>query len=140
MTQVAGGAFIVATILKVIVFFTLLMLCVALATYVERRLAAFIQDRSGPNRVGPVGLLQVIADGLKNLLKEETWPGAAYKGFFLLAPAIALIPGTILFAVIPFGSPVPTRWGYVEMMVADVPIGVLYILAIASLATCASRR
>ena len=133
MTHIGGTAFFVATLIKVVVFFTLLMLGVALATYVERRLAAFIQDRSGPNRVGPIGLLQVVADGLKNLLKEETWPGAAYKGFFLLAPAMAIIPGTILFAIIPFASPAPTRWGYVEMIVANVPIGVLYVLAIASL-------
>lgn len=133
MTQISGTAFFVATVLKVVVFFTLLMVSVALATYVERRLAAFIQDRSGPNRVGPVGLLQVVADGLKNLLKEETWPSAALRAFFLLAPAMAIIPGTILFAIIPFASPAPTRWGYVEMIVANVPIGVLYVLAIASL-------
>ncbi len=133
MTPVAGGPFVVATILKAVVFFTLLILSIAIGTYVERRLAAFIQDRSGPNRVGPIGLLQVVADGIKNLLKEETWPAAAYKGFFLLAPAMALIPGTILFAVIPLASPAPTPWGYVEMIVADAPIGVLYILAIASL-------
>ncbi|UCG75276.1 MAG: NADH-quinone oxidoreductase subunit H [Gemmatimonadota bacterium] len=133
MSPIGGGAFVVATLIKVVVFFTLLMLSIALGTYVERRLAAFIQDRSGPNRVGPIGLLQVVADGLKNLLKEETLPVAAYKGFFLLAPAMALIPGTILFAVIPFAAPAPTRWGYVEMLVADVPIGVLYVLAIASL-------
>jgi NADH-quinone oxidoreductase subunit H len=133
VTQISGGAFFVATVVKAIVFFTLLILCVALATYVERRLAAFIQDRSGPNRVGPVGLLQVVADGLKNLLKEETWPTAAMRGFFLLAPAMAIIPGTILFAIIPFATPAPTRWGYVEMIVANVPIGVLYVLAIASL-------
>jgi NADH-quinone oxidoreductase subunit H len=72
MTEISGGPFVVATILKVVVFFTLLILSIALGTYMERRLAAFIQDRSGPNRVGPIGLLQVVADGLKNLLKEET--------------------------------------------------------------------
>ncbi|MCK5410773.1 MAG: NADH-quinone oxidoreductase subunit H [Gemmatimonadetes bacterium] len=133
MREISGGAFVLATALKAIVFFTLLMVCVALATYVERRLAAFVQDRSGPNRVGPIGLLQPVADGLKNLLKEETWPAAANHAFFLLAPALAMIPATVLFAVIPFGSPLPTRWGFVPMIVADVPIGILYILAIASL-------
>ncbi|MEE8487501.1 MAG: NADH-quinone oxidoreductase subunit H, partial [Gemmatimonadota bacterium] len=64
-------AFVVATILKVVLGFTLLMVTVMLATYVERRVAGFIQDRSGPNRVGPIGLLQVIADGIKFILKEE---------------------------------------------------------------------
>ena len=133
MIEISGGAFVLAAAIKALVFFTLLMLIVAIATFVERRLAAFIQDRSGPNRVGPLGLLQVIADGLKFLAKEETAPAAANRGFFLLAPVLAMLPATILFAVIPFGSPLPTPWGYVELIVADAPIGLLYVLAIASL-------
>ena len=100
----------------------------------ERKVAGFMQDRSGPNRVGPLGLLQVMADGLKFILKEEVTPAAAHKKFFLLAPALALFPATVLFGVIPLGSPLPTRWGRVDMIVADVPIGFLYVLAIASLA------
>ncbi len=103
MREIGGGAFVLATALKAIVFFTLLMVCVAFATYVERRLAAFVQDRSGPNRVGPIGLLQPVADALKNLLKEETWPAAANHAFFLyvgnrLSPAArnahAILPVT----------------------------------------------
>jgi len=133
MAPIAGTAFGLATIVKVIVFFTAMMLTVASLTLVERKIAAFIQDRSGPNRVGPWGLLQPIADGLKNLIKEETMPAEAVRPFFLLAPALAILPGTILFAVIPFASPLPTSWGLVEMIVADVPVGFLYILAIASL-------
>jgi len=133
MPAVTGTAFAIATALKVFLFFTLAMLCVMLATIVERKIAGFIQDRSGPNRVGPWGLLQVIADGIKNIIKEETMPKEAIKPFFLLAPALAVIPGTILFAIIPFASPLPTGWGLVEMIVADVPIGFLYVLAIASL-------
>ncbi len=133
MSPIGGVAFAVATALKAIVFFTLMMTIVAFATIVERKIAGFIQDRSGPNRVGPWGLLQVIADGLKNILKEETMPAQAVRPFFLLAPALAIIPSTILFAVIPFASPLPTDWGLVEMIVADVPIGFLYVLAIGSL-------
>jgi len=133
MMPIHGAAFAVATILKTIVFFTLLMLTVMFVTIVERKVAGFIQDRSGPNRVGPWGILQVIADGIKNIIKEETMPREAIRPFFLLAPVLAIIPGTILFAVIPFASPLPTSWGLVEMIVADVPIGFLYILAIASL-------
>ncbi len=133
MTPIAGTAFVVATAVKVIGFFTLLLVFTALCTYLERRVAGFIQDRSGPNRVGPLGLLQVLADGLKFILKEEVAPQGANRAFFYLAPAIALVPATILFAVIPFAAPLPTEWGLVELIVADVPIGFLYVLAIASL-------
>jgi len=133
MPGVTGTAFVIATAAKALLFFTLAMLCVMLATIVERKIAGFIQDRSGPNRVGPWGILQVIADGVKNIIKEETMPAEAVRPFFLLAPALAIIPATILFAIIPFASPLPTSWGLVEMIVADVPIGFLYVLAIASL-------
>jgi len=133
MTPVTGLAFVVATTLKVVLGFTLLLVTVMLATYVERRVAGFIQDRSGPNRVGPIGILQVIADGAKFILKEEVTPEGANRAFFYLAPALALIPATVLFAVIPVASPLPTNWGLVEMIAADVPIGFLYVLGIASL-------
>lgn len=133
MAAVSGTAFVVFTIVKVVAFFTLLMVFVALSTYAERKVAGFIQDRSGPNRVGPLGLFQVVADGLKFLLKEEVAPDGAHRRFFHLAPVLALFPATVLFAVIPFASPLPTPWGRVDMLVADVPIGFLYVLAIASL-------
>ncbi len=133
MDPVGGTAYVLFTVGKAVVFFTVLFLIVALATMVERKVAGFIQDRSGPNRVGPWGLFQVVADGIKNLLKEETMPEQAVRPFFLLAPAIAMVPATILFAVIPFASPLPTQWGLVEMIVADAPIGFLWVLAIGSL-------
>ncbi|MCZ0934555.1 MAG: NADH-quinone oxidoreductase subunit H [Gemmatimonadetes bacterium] len=133
MNPVTGAAFALATVGKALLFFTVLMLAVMLATIFERKVCGFMQDRSGPNRVGPWGLLQVIADGLKNLLKEETMPEQAIRPFFLLAPVLAILPATILFAVIPFASPLPTQWGLVEMIVADVPIGFLYVLAIGSI-------
>ncbi|MEN8144029.1 MAG: complex I subunit 1 family protein [Gemmatimonadota bacterium] len=133
MTALTGTGLVVAAVIKVLTFFTLLLVLVALATYVERRIAGFIQDRSGPNRVGPIGLLQALADGLKSFLKEETNPAGANRTLFFLAPVLAIIPATVLFAVIPFAAPLPTRWGLVEMIVADVPIGFLYILALSSL-------
>jgi NADH-quinone oxidoreductase subunit H len=133
MTDLTATGLLVAAVIKVLTLFTLLLVLVALATYVERRVAGFIQDRSGPNRVGPIGLLQAVADGLKSLLKEETSPDEASKSFFFLAPALTIVPATVLFAVIPFASPLPTRWGLVELIVADVPIGFLYILALSSL-------
>jgi NADH-quinone oxidoreductase subunit H len=127
-----GAHFLWMTIFKVVLFFTLLMLMVGGLVLFERKVAGFIQDRSGPNRVGPWGLLQTMADGIKFLLKEETYPDAALTVFYLLAPMLAMVPATILFAVIPFASPLPTGWGLVHMIVADVPVGFLYVLAIGS--------
>ncbi len=133
MEPVSGGAFVTATVVKVVLFFTLLLVTVAGLVLFERKVAGFIQDRSGPNRVGPWGLLQTLADGLKFLLKEETRPAEANGAFFVLAPALALVPATALFAVIPFAAPLPTSSGLVEVIVADAPIGFLYVLAIASI-------
>ena len=125
--------FLAFTVLKMIVIFTIYLVGVALLTLAERKISAWIQDRHGPNRVGPGGLLQPAADGLKNIMKEETYPAAAYKPLFVLAPALAFIPALITWAVIPFAAPIPTKWGRIDMVVADLPIGFLYILAIASL-------
>jgi NADH-quinone oxidoreductase subunit H len=118
---------------KIMAVFTGSMIIVAMLTLAERRISAWIQDRLGPNRVGPSGLLQPFADGLKNILKEETYPLRASRIFFLLAPMMSIGPALITFAVVPFAAPLPTPWGLVDMIVADLPIGVLYILAIASL-------
>jgi NADH-quinone oxidoreductase subunit H len=125
--------FILFTAVKMLVVFTIYMVGVALLTLAERKISAWIQDRHGPNRVGPGGLLQPAADGLKNIMKEETYPDAAYMPLFVLAPALAFIPALITWAVIPFAAPIPTRWGRIDMVVADLPIGFLYILAISSL-------
>lgn len=123
----------VANSLKVVAVFSVVMLVVAYTTLAERRVSAFIQDRVGPNRVGPFGLLQPIADGIKNFLKEETVPGTASRFFFFLGPMITIMPAVVTIAVVPFAAPLPTSWGMVDMIVADVPIGVLYILALSSL-------
>jgi NADH-quinone oxidoreductase subunit H len=131
---ITGIPALVAMVLKILVFFVILLLVIAYTTLAERRVAAWIQDRIGPNRVGPFGLLQPIADGLKNILKEETLPATSAKLYFLLGPVLTVGPALVLFAVIPFAAPLPTPWGVVDMVVADVPIGILYILAISSLA------
>ena len=125
--------FLVASIIKILVVFTAIMVGVALLTLAERRICAWMQDRLGPNRVGPQGLFQPAADGLKNLLKEETLPAQADKLLFLLAPTMSFVPALLTFAVIPFATPLPTPWGEVDMVVANLPIGFLYILAFGSL-------
>ena len=127
------GWFVIFTVIKMIVVFTIILVGVAFLTLAERRISAWIQDRHGPNRVGPQGLLQPAADGLKNIMKEETYPEAAYKPIFVLAPMMALIPALLTFAVIPFASPWNSPLGRIDMVVANLPIGFLYILALASL-------
>ena len=126
-------AFLIFSSIKVTIVFTVTMVVVAMLTLMERKVSAWMQDRLGPNRVGPGGLLQPIADGLKNIMKEETNPRAASRLYFFLAPMLSIVPALITFAVIPFAAPLPTPWGLVEMIIADLPIGILYILALTSL-------
>jgi NADH-quinone oxidoreductase subunit H len=127
------AAWLVATLVKMLVVFTVYMVGVALLTLAERKLSAWIQGRLGPNRVGPGGLLQPAADGLKNIMKEETYPRDAYVPLFVLAPAMSFIPALITWAVIPFGAPWDSPWGRIGMALAPMPVGFLYILAISSL-------
>jgi NADH-quinone oxidoreductase subunit H len=128
------GAFVIFTLIKMIIVFTVYMLSAALLTLAERKISAWIQGRHGPNRVGGKGgWLQPAADGVKNFMKEETYPAEAYKPIFVLAPVLAFIPALTTVAVIPFGAPLPTRWGLIPMIVADLPIGFLFVLAISSL-------
>jgi NADH-quinone oxidoreductase subunit H len=123
---------LVFTLVKLIVVFTVYMVGVALLTLAERKISAWIQDRHGPNRVGK-GWLQPAADGVKNFVKEETYPAAANLPLFVLAPALAFIPALVTWAVIPFASPWDSRWGRIEMVLAPLPVGFLFILAISSL-------
>ncbi len=102
---------------------------VAYSVWAERRICAAIQDRFGPNRVGPFGLLQPMADGLKAFLKEDLTPDHVRKAYFWLAPAIAMLPGLVTIAVIPFGS----QLGSQKMVIADLNVGVLYTFGIVSL-------
>jgi NADH-quinone oxidoreductase subunit H len=126
------GVFILATLVKIVVSFTIYMVSVAMLTLAERKISAWIQDRHGPNRVGK-GWLQPAADGVKNIMKEETYPDDANLPLFVLAPALAFIPAMLTWAVIPFASPLPTPWGRIDMVVADLPVGFLFSLAISSL-------
>ena len=108
---------------------------VAYLILVERKVAAYIQDRLGPNRVGPMGLLQPLADGLKFLLKEEIVPAGAARVIFLLAPVSILAAATVAFATIPFGYYIPGPGGKpIALTIAPgMDIGLLYVFAISSL-------
>lgn len=120
-------------VVKVLVVFAATMLGVLVMIYAERRVSAFMQDRVGPNRVGPKGVLQPIADGIKFLMKEDLVPERVDKPIFILAPAILLIPALMTFAVIPFGSPINLFGREIALQVADVNVGILYVLALTSI-------
>ena len=115
---------------KVLVGFGGLLLLAAYMTWMERRVFALIQVRVGPNRVGPAGLLQPIADGIKLMFKETIIPTQADKVIYVLAPAITLIPALVAFAVVPFGDSVTMFGQKVDLVLADVNVGILYIFAL----------
>ena len=121
------------TLLKIAVVFNAVMGVVTFLVWVERRVSAFIQDRLGPNRVGPLGLLQPIADAIKFIFKEDLIPGQVNRPVFIIAPALSLIPALITFAVIPFGGTLRIFGWEIPLIITDVNIGVLYIFALSSL-------
>ena len=129
----SGLVWFIATIVKMLVVFTIYNVGVMMVIWAERRICAFIQDRRGPNRVGPHGLLQSVADGVKNIMKEETYPGQAYLPLFIIAPTISFMTALTTWAVLPYGAAWDSPWGTIDMALAPLPIGFLFILGIASL-------
>ena len=121
--------FLTTSLLKIIALIAVVLGIMNYAVYAERRISALIQDRLGPNRVGPAGLFQPIADAAKFLLKEDFTPRHVNTFYYWLAPCMAMIPAITTLAVVPFGS---TLFG-VPMVIADINIGVLFVFAIASL-------
>ena len=130
--------FLLAALIKSVVAIVALLTAFAYMTLIERRVIARFQRRVGPNRAGPLGVFQPVADALKMAFKEEILPTKASRLVFLLAPAISVIVALTAFAVVPLGG--PTAWGDNAIArawapyVADLNVGVLYIFAIASLA------
>ncbi len=106
----------------------------AYLTFYERRALARIQTRIGPNRAGPFGLLQPIADAVKLIFKEELTPAKAYKFVFFLAPILTVVPSIIIAAVIPWGTSINLFGREIKLYLADINVGVLYFTAIASIA------
>src|SRR5438045_7214451 len=101
---------------------------VSYAVYAERKVSALIQNRLGPNRVGPAGLFQPIADAFKFLLKEDFTPAHVNKLYYWLAPCLAMVPAITTIAVVPFGSTLFT----VPMVIADINVGLLFVFEVAS--------
>ena len=121
--------FITTSLIKIVALLAVVLGIMNYAVYAERRISALIQDRLGPNRVGPAGLFQPIADAMKFLLKEDFTPGHVNTFYYWLAPCLAMIPAITTLAVVPFGS---TLFG-IPMVIADINVGVLFVFAIASL-------
>jgi NADH-quinone oxidoreductase subunit H len=119
-------------ILAVIVF-AITLLIAMYSTYAERKFAAFFQDRLGPNRAGPFGLLQPLADGVKMFMKEEIIPSVSNKFLFVLGPSLFMITSLMTSAVIPWGAPLTIGGEKYALQVADVNIGVLYLLGVVSI-------
>ncbi|MFQ5670556.1 MAG: NADH-quinone oxidoreductase subunit NuoH [Acidobacteriota bacterium] len=127
-------------VVRMLLIFSVVFTGVGYMTLVERKVSGWIQDRIGPNRVGPWGLLQPLADGLKHLMKEDVTPPGVHRPIFLLAPVVALVPAILSFSVIPFAAqPLNLRqlglpWDWeVAPYIADVGVGLLILLGLASL-------
>lgn len=129
---------------KMIVIFLMMVQVVPILVWLERRGSAFIQNRFGPNRVGPLGLLQLLADAVKFLTKEEFFPEKGIKFLYYAAPVSALIPATLAFLAIPLGAPIKLdtfemfgqTWGPYTFLIQgyEIGVGIVFILAVSSLA------
>jgi NADH-quinone oxidoreductase subunit H len=128
--------FIIESLIKIVIVFVIGLLSPLSMNWIERRLLALIQNRLGPNRVGPYGLFQSIADGIKFLFKEDIVPLAANRWLYTLAPVVAVIPAFMVGIVYPFGEKInlPYPIGETTLYVTRLNVGLLYVLAMTSLA------
>ena len=124
--------YILIPLIKIAVILAIVPGYVAVITLAERKVIAWMQVRLGPMRVGPWGILQMVADPLKLLIKEDIVPERADRWIFTLAPVICLIPAFIVLAVIPIGPTIHILGRPVTMYITDINIGVLYVMAISS--------
>lgn len=120
--------------IKLVLIFLMMVQLVPILVWVERRGSAFIQNRFGPNRVGPLGLLQLLADAVKFLTKEDFAPDRAIRPLFYAAPVFALIPATLAFAAIPMSVPLTIGEYTFKIQGYDMNVGIVYILGVSSLA------
>ena len=126
-------AFIIEKFVLVTVIFLISLTVAAYSTLAERKIAGYLQDRVGPNRAGPGGMFQPLADGLKMFFKEEIIPTDSSKALFILGPSLALLTSLIGSAVIPWGESIQIADRLVSLQIADVNVGILYIFGVVSL-------
>ncbi|HUK81136.1 MAG TPA: NADH-quinone oxidoreductase subunit NuoH [Verrucomicrobiae bacterium] len=120
-------------LIKIVAVLGVMLTIVAYTVLLERWVCAWMQDRIGPNRVGPFGLLQPLADFGKLVLKEDVLPGHVNKIYYTLAPAVTMMPALIVIAVVPWGSRLPIAGRVIDCVIANLDVGILFIFAIASL-------
>ena len=120
-------------VILVVVIFVISLAIAAYSTYGERKVAAFLQDRIGPNRAGPFGLLQPLADGVKFFMKEEITPSSSDKFLFMIGPCIFMMTALMTSAIIPWGKPLYFGDHEFGLQVANLNVGILYILAVVSI-------
>lgn len=125
--------FVIEKFLLITVLFAISLLIAMYSTYAERKVAAFLQDRLGPDRAGPFGILQPLADGIKMFMKEEIIPANASKWLFMVGPGLAMLCACIGTAVIPWGQDVTFNGRTVQLQVTDINVGVLYLFGVVSL-------
>ncbi len=124
---------IIEKMILIAVIVTTALITAMYSTYFERKIAAWLQDRRGPSRAGPFGLLQPVADGLKLFMKEEIIPLTSSKALFVLGPLLAMVTALMTSAVIPWGSTIDVDGRQIPLQIADINIGVLYIFGVVSL-------
>src|SRR2546423_13717048 len=117
----------------IVSIFGITLLIAMYSTYAERKVAAFMQDRIGPNRAGPFGILQPVADGVKMFMKEEIIPDLSNKWLFIIGPSVAMITALMTSAVIPWGTGISISGNFFPLQIADVNIGVLYVFGVVSI-------
>jgi NADH-quinone oxidoreductase subunit H len=125
--------FILFKVALVLTFFLLALGIAAYSTYGERKVAAFMQDRVGPDRAGPFGLLQPLADGVKMFMKEEMIPQQSNKWLFILGPSLAMLTALMTGIVIPWSSPIHVNGEVMSLQITDINIGILYVFGVLSL-------
>src|ERR1700761_324660 len=117
----------------ILIIISVSLLIAMYETYAERKVAAFMQDRRGPNRAGPYGILQPLADGMKLFMKEEIIPTSSSKFLFVLGPGLAMLTAMMTSAVVPWSSHFDLFGRHISMQIADINIGILYIFGVVSM-------
>lgn len=125
--------YLIYKLILVIAIFAISLLVAMYSTYAERKVAAFMQDRIGPNRAGPFGLLQPLADGVKMFMKEEIIPNVSNKWLFILGPSIAMLTACMTGVVIPWGRDLVIDGTIYPLQITDVNIGILYLFGVVSI-------
>jgi NADH-quinone oxidoreductase subunit H len=127
----------IEALIKVLVLFVFLLVTVLLLVWVERKFVSDLQNRVGPDRAGPYGILQTLADGMKAFFKESITPANAQFGLYIAAPIVSMTMALLMFLVIPIGAPIEINGNVYELQVVDLNVAVLYVLAVSSVAVYA---